>query len=132
MIQQTRPVVVINDSPELLALIGEVLREGEGYAVRTFRAEGVGLEQVVAERPALVIIDLLLPATGEQLSGWELLEAILDEPRLVSVPIVATSAAIEAFREHEAALERRENVATLLKPFSIRELTTIVDRLIPG
>jgi DNA-binding response OmpR family regulator len=127
---QPRPIVVINDSAELLALVGEVLREDEGYAVTTLRSEETTARDVLGARPALVIIDLLLPATAEGLSGWELLEELLDDSALVNVPFVVTSAAVDALREREPALQRRENLVVLLKPFSVRELTAVVDRLL--
>lgn len=127
---EPRLVVVINDSPELLAFIADVLREDEGYAVRTFRAEDATVEQVVREHPALIIIDLLVPTTGEGLTGWELLEQMLANAELSRLPFVVASAAIEALRQREAALKGHENVAVLLKPFSVAQLTAVADRLL--
>ncbi|HET6381109.1 MAG TPA: response regulator [candidate division Zixibacteria bacterium] len=122
--------MVINDSPEVLALIAEVLREDEGYEVRTFMADSVDVGDIISQRPVLILIDLLLSPDPSELIGWELLDKILDEPAFADVPLIVMSAEIQALREHEPALKRRPRVAILHKPFSVRELTDTVESLL--
>ena len=52
------------------------------------------------------------------------------EPKLADLPIIICSADVTALRERAAELERIGNVHILEKPFSLDEITDIVEGLI--
>jgi DNA-binding NarL/FixJ family response regulator len=64
-------ILCIEDDAETLALLVTVLG-GAGFTVATAVDGQSGLEAIVAERPDLVICDILLP----RLSGFEILERL--------------------------------------------------------
>ena len=53
-------VLVVDDDADILEAIGDIL-EGEGYRVARARHGVEALEQVDAERPAVILLDLMMP-----------------------------------------------------------------------
>jgi two-component system phosphate regulon response regulator OmpR len=111
-------IVVVDDEPELLDLVSSILEE-EGYRVLAFGHPGSALQlRQAEERPALFLIDLMLPemdgiTLAARLSGFE------------TTPKIAMSASpsmLQRARESECF------VATLGKPFGIEELLESVER----
>jgi len=127
MTDTRRPrISVVNDNPDFLELMSAILDEDAGYDVTLFDGEKTTVAEIVAARPELIIIDLVLGAA----SGWEIVTLSRAEPALADLPIVVCSADVTTLRERADELERIGNVHVLEKPFSIDEITEIVERLI--
>lgn len=123
-------ITVVNDNPEFLELIGEVL-ESEQHDATTIdgsRADPDILDDVRTSAPDVLIVDLRLGA--ETLRGWQLIELLRREPELKRLPILVSSADLPALREAEDTLERNRPIEVLAKPFGIDELTESLDRLL--
>jgi CheY-like chemotaxis protein len=100
----------------------------------TFAEEGIEVVAVsngdMAERrleevnPDLVLADIFMPGKN----GYELCEAIKNNPRFSKVPVVLLIGAFEPFNEAEARRVRAD--AHLTKPFESRTLVETVRRLI--
>ena len=112
-------ILVVEDDPDVAQLVRRQL-EREGFrAVVNATGEGV-LAQVATLRPALLILDLMLPAG----SGLLLLRQLRQDPAAAELPvIVLTALAEEADRLKGFALGASDYVA---KPFSPRELAARV------
>ena len=108
-------VLVIEDERDIAALVAYHLTK-EGYRVRTAEGGSEALQAVAAERPDLVLLDLMLPG----LSGYEVLSEIRRKPELQEVPIIV----LTARREEADRIKGLELGADdyLTKPFSPREL----------
>jgi CheY-like chemotaxis protein len=110
-----RPILVVEDEPAIRALLVEFLR-GEGYAVAVARdgQEALHLLEAAgpAERPGVVLLDMMLP----RMDGAELLRQM--RARGLTVPVVAMSASHEALSRALAAGAR----ATVPKPFDLDRL----------
>lgn len=117
-----RRVTVIDDSPELLALFGDLLRHG-GVEISLFEKWATLLE-IEESAPDLLVIDLRLGS--ESLAGLDLIRLVRAHRQLRSVPIIVCSAALEEIAEHEAALRRTPNLFILPKPFALEELEACV------
>jgi two-component system chemotaxis response regulator CheY len=117
-----RRVTVIDDSPELLALFGDLLRY-EGVEIALFE-QSVTLREIEESAPDLLVIDLRLGR--ESLAGMEIIRLVRAHRELRSVPIIVCSAALDAIAEHEAALRGTPNTFILPKPFSLEELEACV------
>lgn len=127
MTETTRPrISVLNDNPEFLELMSAILDDDAGYDVTLFDGENTSIAELVQSRPDLVIVDLILGGA----SGWEIVTLTRSEPNLADVPIIICSADVTALRERSAELERIGNVHILEKPFSLDQITEIVQRLI--
>lgn len=82
-----RSVVVIDDDARDRRLIVDTL-EPEGYSVLTAETGEEGLELVQRERPAVVLLDLLMPG----LDGFEVVERLRADPSTADVPVVVLTA----------------------------------------
>ena len=127
MTETDRPrISVVNDNPDFLELMSAILDEDAGYDVTLFDGEKTAIAELVDSQPDLVIVDLVLGGA----SGWEIVTLSRAEPKLAEVPIIICSADVTALRERTDELERIGNVHVLEKPFSLDEITAIVERLI--
>jgi len=81
-----RRVLVVDDDADTLAMTADAL--GDRYHVATAATVAEALACAVSERPAAIVLDLML--AGE--SGWDLVRSFGDDVALRSVPIVVLSA----------------------------------------
>lgn len=121
----TGPRIVLADDEEHLGYLVKFKLERSGYAV-TWKTEGrSALAAVQAERPALVILDVMMPG----LTGYEVLAEIKNDPELQHIPVVLLTA-----RGQEADIVRGIDLGAadyVTKPFRPAELVARVRRLIP-
>ena len=109
-------ILVVDDDPNTLRYVRDVLT-GAGYAPLV-TGEHEELAQVIrAEKPALVLLDLMLPGTD----GIALMENV---PELAELPVVF----ISGYSRDETVAEALEAGAAdyIVKPFSPTELTARV------
>jgi two-component system, OmpR family, phosphate regulon response regulator PhoB len=108
-------ILVVEDERDIAALVAYHLTK-EGYRVRTTEGGHEALEAVSAEKPDLMVLDLMLPG----FSGYEVLHELRRKPELADVPvIVLTARRDEADRVQGLELGADDYVT---KPFSPREL----------
>lgn len=123
-------ITVVNDNPEFLELMGDLL-EDEHYATTTIDGDDENaLDRIIDSRPDLLIIDLRMGSEG--LHGWEIAQEVRAEPSLNGLPVLVCSADTLAVQALAEDLGETKDVETLLKPFAIDELTSAVDRLLAG
>jgi DNA-binding response OmpR family regulator len=108
-----RRVLVIEDDPSITLGL-RINLEAEGYAVLAAEDGERGLEIARAERPDLVILDVMLP----KLNGFQVLQAIRRDG--IMMPIIVLSArTAEMDKVTGLELGAEDYVA---KPFSLAEL----------
>ena len=76
-------VLLIEDDPSAVRLLREYL-EADGYRVRIAVSGPVGLVEARRERPAAILLDILLPGVD----GWEVLRQLKADVDLRDVPVV--------------------------------------------
>jgi PAS domain S-box-containing protein len=79
-------VLVVEDDADARSVLRHVL-EKEGWSVAEAGNGREGLAEVAASRPALVLLDLLMP----EMDGFEFLEALRGDPGTSSVPVVVVT-----------------------------------------
>lgn len=85
-----RKVLVVDDEPDVL-LLCRVNLEFEGYDV-VQASDGVeALEQMRAEKPDLVLLDVMMP----RMDGWAVLETAKADAELQATPIVLLTAKVQ-------------------------------------
>jgi signal transduction histidine kinase/CheY-like chemotaxis protein/putative methionine-R-sulfoxide reductase with GAF domain len=82
-----RTVLVIDDDARDRRLVADTL-EPEGYSVLTAEDGEEGVELVRRERPAVVLLDLLMPG----LDGFAVVDELRADPSTADVPIVVLTA----------------------------------------
>jgi two-component system phosphate regulon response regulator PhoB len=116
-------VLVVEDERDIAALVAYHLTR-EGYRVRTAEGGQEALQALAAERPDLVLLDLMLPG----LSGYEVLAELRRRPDSVDLPVVVlTARRDEADRVKGLELGADDYVT---KPFSPRELLARVQAVL--
>ena len=89
-------VLAIDDDPMAIQLIEAVLKP-EGYAVLTATGGEAGLALARQERPALVILDLLMP----EVDGFAVVERLRADPATAAIPIVILTSKAMTRKEKE-------------------------------
>jgi signal transduction histidine kinase/ActR/RegA family two-component response regulator len=115
-----RQVLIVEDDDASQALMRAVV-EGTLSGQARVSADGEeALADAIADPPALILLDLMLP----RLSGWEVARRLRQHPVTRALPIIAVSALARP-QEREAALHAGCD-AYLSKPFLPEELARVV------
>ena len=116
-------ILVVDDEPDALELLGFKLREA-GFAP-IFATDGLkALAAVRAERPDLVVLDLMLP----ELDGLEVCKLMRRDPATAGIPVLMlTAKAAEMDRVVGLELGADDYVT---KPYSPRELVLRIRKLL--
>jgi DNA-binding response OmpR family regulator len=115
----SKPILIVDDDLAILDMIADLLTY-EGYNVVTATKGSAALERIMSERPALVLLDLMMP----EISGWQIVAALKASSRTRSIPIILLSARRDLA---ETAMELGVT-AYLEKPFELDELLTAIQR----
>lgn len=118
-------VTVIDDDQDLLDLFVALLAEYH-YAVTTFVDAMPGIEELIASKPDLIIVDLRLGGEHEQLSGSQIIHSARTSPELRDVPIIVSSAATDLLAKKWPGLMERGDVQRLEKPFDLDTFDRVV------
>ena len=118
--RQPTPVLVVDDDPQTLRYVRDILAGSRYSALVT--AEHRDLSKIIeAEKPKLVLLDLMLPETD----GIELMQTI---PELATLPVIF----ISGYGRDETIARALEAGAEdyIVKPFSPTELTARIGAIL--
>lgn len=113
-----KTVLVCDDETDLLSAVSGVLKD-EGYEVVECADGKQALESLLAHRPDLVLVDVMMP----YMTGPELVDAVKGYPALAGLPIVLMSAVDDPKLKHGIA-------GFLKKPFPLRRLLSTVEAVL--
>jgi len=116
-------VLVVDDEPDIVALIAYHLAKA-GYRVSTAATGNDALDAAQRERPALVILDLMLPG----LSGYDVLEQLRASENTSGVGVLMLTARREEFDRIRGLALGADDYLT--KPFSPQELVLRVGAIL--
>lgn len=122
-------VTVVNDNPEFLALIDDLLKLEDYETTLVDGDQGEVLARIRASRPDVLMIDLHLGSEG--LRGWDIAQEVRADHDLQGTPILICSADTEAMDRLREQLQGARDVAELTKPFDIDDLYAAIERLQP-
>jgi CheY-like chemotaxis protein len=115
-------VLVCDDEEVLRSLIRATL-EADFEIVEVTSGDAT-VEQARAERPDLIVLDMMMPGT----SGLHVLDELRADPELGSIPVLMLTARTQR-SDREAALNAGAD-RFLAKPFSPIELAELVTELV--
>src|SRR5262249_26583457 len=90
MSQGPRRILVVDDSPTVLAMIEDLL-VAQGYQVATASDGEQALIAITAERPDMIISDVNMP----RMSGLELARSLKHDPHTRAIPVLMLTASVE-------------------------------------
>jgi two-component system phosphate regulon response regulator PhoB len=111
----SQTVLIIEDDPDIAELVDYNLSR-EGYRVLTAGSGEIGLKLVASDRPALVLLDLMLPG----MPGFEVCRQLKRRDETSQTPVIMLTAKGEE-ADVVAGLEIGAD-DYITKPFSVREL----------
>jgi two-component system, OmpR family, phosphate regulon response regulator PhoB len=108
-------VLVVDDEPDIVALVAYHLAKS-GYSVSTATNGPEGLAAARRDKPALVILDLMLPG----LSGLEVMEELRSDPNTARIAVLMLTARREESDRIKGLTLGADDYLT--KPFSPQEM----------
>ncbi|GMV73748.1 MAG: hypothetical protein AMXMBFR78_06990 [Rubrivivax sp.] len=120
----TKPKVLIADDEPNIVISLEYLMKREGYQVLVARDGEQALSMIRAERPALVLLDVMMPGR----SGFEVCQSVRTDEAFAGMKIMLLTA---KGRDTDVAQGMALGAdAYMTKPFSTRELAARVRELL--
>lgn len=116
-------ILVVDDDRDIVRLVRSYL-EKAGYEILTAFDGETALQVTRAEKPQLLILDLMLPDRD----GWEVARLIRSDPRVAAIPIIMLTARVE---DNEKILGLDIGADDYItKPFNPREVVARVRALL--
>jgi two-component system, chemotaxis family, chemotaxis protein CheY len=112
-------VLVVDDDPVIQEFVEMALMD-EGYDVMRASNGKQALERILEQRPALVLLDLMMPI----MDGWQLLRQVNETPGLEDLPIILLSASPEA----RVTAQQERVQGYIAKPFDLNILLDSVEK----
>jgi two-component system, OmpR family, alkaline phosphatase synthesis response regulator PhoP len=116
-------ILAVDDEPNIVRLI-EVNLTRHGYQVETANNGVQALEKIRANRPDMVVSDVMMP----EMDGFELLSTIRRDPALESLPVIMLTAKTQDKNVMEGYSRGADMYLT--KPFNPAELLAFVKRIL--
>jgi two-component system alkaline phosphatase synthesis response regulator PhoP/two-component system response regulator VicR len=116
-------ILVTDDEPNIVRLI-QVNLERQGFQVETANNGAQALAKIRANRPDLLVSDVMMP----EMDGFELLSNIRRDPLLENLPVIMLTAKAQDRDVLEGYTRGADMYLT--KPFNPIELVTFAKRLL--
>ena len=118
-----KKILAVDDEKHIVRLV-QVNLEKEGFEVTTASNGREALEKVAADKPDLVVLDVMMP----EMDGFELLANVRRDPALMDLPVIM----LTAKAQDRDVMEGYKTGADmyLTKPFNPAELITFAKRIL--
>ena len=123
MAKPPKTILVVDDDPEILSML-QLRLEHRGYKVLTASDGKEALAQAKRSRPALMILDVMMPSKN----GWEVARALKQDPVTEGIKILMLTAIGAQVNEMTSPLYGAD--AHLDKPVNFNELDQTLERLL--
>ncbi len=121
--RQGMRVLVIDDSPTIVAVLNKMLRQN-GYEVLKAGDGESGVELARAEKPDLIFLDIVLPG----INGFAALRMLRRDPVTLKTPVIMISGNMQATEQFYAQRIGADDF--MKKPFGRGEVFTRIQRLV--
>ncbi len=118
-----KKILAVDDEKHILRLV-QINLEKAGYEVLTGTNGREAVEKVRAEKPDLVVMDVMMP----EMDGFEALQTLKADPATADVPVIMLTAKAQdadVFHGWQSGAD-----LYLTKPFNPTELLTFVKRIL--
>jgi CheY-like chemotaxis protein len=122
---ENKLVLVVDDDPDLVEAVSMKL-EAKSYRVEKAYDGVEALEKVAQEKPALVILDVMMPRKN----GWEVCEQLKKDAKLKDIVVVLLTAVADSvkttsYTHHDGKTTLADDYVP--KPIDLDALMEIVD-----
>jgi DNA-binding response OmpR family regulator len=84
------PILVVDDDPDIVRLVQAYLQKA-GFQVMTAHNGETALQLMHRDKPALVVLDLMLPDRD----GWDITRLVREDPALAHTPLIMLTARVD-------------------------------------
>lgn len=116
----SKKILIIDDEEDVHLIITEALASS-GYAVKSMKSGTTGIALARAEKPDLILLDVMMPA----LDGFQVQQALKDDPTTKNIPIIFITA--RAALEDTVRAVTHGAVGYIEKPIDVHRLIQKVD-----
>jgi DNA-binding response OmpR family regulator len=124
---QPGPVLLIEDDSDVRTLLKTAL-ENQGFTVDMAEDGKHGLQQVVAQQPGLILLDMRLP----DMDGFAVLKALKNAPETADIPIIAMTGGADLKTEARARVLALGGSDLIAKPIDVNMLVEEVKVFLSG
>lgn len=118
----SKKILAVDDEKHIVRLV-QINLQKAGYEVTTAGNGREALESVAAERPDLIVMDVMMP----EMDGFAALQKLKDDPSTANIPVIMLTAKAQdadVFKGWQSGAD-----LYLTKPFNPAELITFVKRI---
>ena len=116
-------ILVVDDEPDVRTIVVTLL-ESDGYAVANASSGEECIDQVKADPPDLIILDIMMP----EMDGLEVMVKLKDVPASSGIPIIVLTVLGGSALFSEETLKSHGADRVLRKPFEPEELSRAVEQ----
>jgi len=124
MAAHLKSILCIEDEPEMIDLMRLILGR-RGFTVKGAAGGIEGLRMIRAERPDLVLLDLMMP----DMDGWEVYQQMKADENTKNIPVIVVTAKAQSI-DKVLGLHIAKVDDYLAKPFSPQDLLSSVERVL--
>lgn len=122
--EKVRRIVCIEDEPEMINLI-QLILERKGFEVIGADGGKSGLDTVRAEKPDLILLDLMMP----DMDGWEVYQKLKADEVARDIPVIVVTAKAQSI-DKVLGLHIAKVDDYIPKPFSPQELLDSIQQVL--
>lgn len=119
-----KKILCIEDEPEMIELVRLIL-ERKGFAFRGADGGQKGLDMVQADKPDLILLDLMMPG----MDGWEVYRQIKANENWKDIPVIVVTAKAQSI-DKVLGLHIAKVDAYITKPFGPQELLDTICQIL--
>ena len=119
-----KSILCIEDEPEMIDLMRLILGR-RGFSVKGAAGGIEGLRMIRAERPDLVLLDLMMP----DMDGWEVYQQMKADENTKNIPVIVVTAKAQSI-DKVLGLHIAKVDDYLAKPFSPQDLLSSVEKVL--
>jgi two-component system phosphate regulon response regulator PhoB len=120
----SKSILIVEDERDVVDLLTLNLRKAGGFIVSTASDGAAGLQKARAEKPAFIILDLMLP----RMSGLEVCKVLKSDPATQHIPVLMLTARAEEIDRIVGLEFGADDYVT--KPFSPREVVLRIQAIL--
>lgn len=124
VVSERARVTVVNDNPDFLELVGEILADERYPTTLVDGDKPDALQRIRASAPEVLMIDLRMGS--EALHGWDVLMDVRRDPALARLPTLICTADLIGLESIVDRVDAMPGVSTLTKPFTVDALTRAI------
>jgi len=122
--QMTKSIVYIEDDPNTIHLVKLILGKG-GFTVTGVNTGIEGIEAIKANRPDVVLLDLMMP----DMDGWEVYQMLRSDEQTKDIPVIVITARTQSI-DKVMGLHIAKVDDYITKPFSPNDLLKRVKQVL--